>query len=334
MRKAFRVIPALVVAAALYSCATAPKPADTQYWTFYKLERFVPEHFISNNPVERYDAVKKFDAMGKEDREKVLTYLAYTLGDENDPVVRSKTYEMLGNLKAGGYIIAPLIDSAKDKGTALAFREVDVFIRSMDPSTFDIKDLTPLLKDGDLRARLSAAKAIGLMGKKGGPAMPEILDAMKASDNLEHYSDFYDAATMINPDVAVDAVILDLKDKEEAVRKAALEKLFELYSYLAKGSGIRKKIFSSLIRMLYSDDEQLARTTEEMLASLNDSEAVNAARSYLKLGKTVLISAFNWTGKKMQEIFDRQEQDLRDEIEVYYRLEGREDAVKKTGIVK
>jgi hypothetical protein len=329
MKRYYPVFAAVFAVFVLCSCAgTQKKPADTQYWNFYKLERFVPEHFISDNSVERYDAIKKFDSMLPEDRQKVLTYMAYTLGDEDDPMIRAKTFEMLGNLKPGGYIAAPLIEAAKDKGTGFAFRETDAFIRSLNPADFELKPLAGLLSDKDPRVRLSAAKAIGLMGKKGESAMPEIFAAMRLSDDAAHYAEFYDAASMINNEIAVTQVIMDLKNSEEPVRRAALEKLFGLYSYLAKKSEMRTRMFSAFIRMLYSNDETMVKSTQEMLASLNDTGATAALKSYLKMGRTVLISAFNWSGKKMQEIFDRQEQDLQDEVTVYYKLIGRADALK------
>ncbi len=235
---------------------------------------------------------------------------------------------MLGSLKAGGYIVAPLIQAAGESGSKNLVREVNVFIASMDPSSFEIKPLVELLKDKNSQTRLSAAKALGNMSKKAESAMPDIFEAMQAADNLDEYSGIYDAAAMINPRIATVKLIVDMKDAGDKAGAHAFEKLSELYVYLGKKSEVRKQILPAFVRLLYSTDEKLAKRTEEMLAAMNDSEATQAIKAYIKMQRTLVKSVFNWTGTKMQEIFDRQESDLKDELTVYYKLIGREDALK------
>jgi hypothetical protein len=122
-------------------------------------------------------------------------------------------------------------------------------------------------------------------------------------------------------------VIIDLKDPDKNISRNSITKLLELYTYLSKDSPIRKDIFFAFVRMMYSDDKDTSIDARETIASMGDEESQQAIKAYIAMGKLALRSMSQMADKKLTEKFKHQEEDLYDEMTVFYRLIGREDAV-------
>ena len=158
--------------------------------------------------------------------------------------------------------------------------------------------------------------------------MPEIFYAMhSAAGNSDRYAEIYNAASMINPRIAILQVIVDMHSKDKNISRNSINTLFELYMFLNKDSNTGREILPALVRLMYSEDETLSKTSHEMIASIGDEDSVKAVKSYIAFSKIALKSMANMAGQKLQDKFKQQEDDIVDEIAVYYKMIGREDAL-------
>lgn len=322
------IIPLLIIFFVFSSCAAVKQPIDQEYWGFHKVEKVMPEELYSDDDAVRSNAAAVFDTLPDSSKEQVMTYLAYTLSDEQDPVVRAKTFSALTEYKAGAYVVAPLLEAAKENKSALILREVKAFASRFKPSEFELKPMVKFLKDENWSVKLTAAKIIGLMSKRAETALPEIFEAMhSAGERHERYVDMYNAASMINPRIAILQVIVDMQSADNTINRNAINKLFELYMFLSKDSNIRKEILPALVRLMYSEDETLSKTSRELVSSLGDAESEKALKAYMAMGKLAFAGMADMAGQKLQDKFKRQQEDALDEIAVFYKLIGRADAV-------
>jgi HEAT repeat protein len=318
----------IAAASLLLSCATVKQPIDTQYWEFHKIEKIIPEELYSSDEDVKAKSAAVFGGLTDESKRQVMTYLAYTLSDEKDPVVRAKIFAALTEFNAGAYVVAPLIESARANSSAVIFREVKAFTSRFKPSELELAPLVKFLKDPDWNVKLTAAKIIGLMSQKARTALPEMFDAMRSvNDNSDRYAEIYNAASMINPRIAILQVIVDMHSKDKNISRNSINTLFELYMFLNKDSNTGREILPALVRLMYSEDETLSKTSHEMIASIGDEDSVKAVKSYIAFSKIALKSMANMAGQKLQDKFKQQEDDIVDEIAVYYKMIGREDAL-------
>ncbi len=319
----------LMLLSLAFSCATVKQPLSKEYWGLHKVEKLVPEDLYSPDEDVKSKNAAIFADLPDESKQQVLTYLAYTLSEESDPVIRAKVFGALTEFNAGPYVVVPLIEAAGRNKSPMIFREVGAFAARFKPSEIELKPLVSLLNDGEWNVRYTAAKIMGLKSKSAETALPEIFVVMRSYAGVpDRYADMYNVASMINPRIAILQVITDMKSRDPELSKTAINKMFELYMYLSKDSPIRKEILPALIRLMYSDDEILSKTSREMLSSIGDDESEKALKSYMALSKLAFNGAAEYAGEKLQDKFKKQEEDILDEIAVYYTLIGRSDAVK------
>jgi hypothetical protein len=318
-----------ILALALLSGCAAPKPQplDMEYWPLTQIITFVPENLISQDREIRAKAIADYNLLTDDSKQKVATYLAYTLADENDPAIRHLTYDMIRYLKPGGWIVTPLVKAYGAGSSEAAREEIGRFIKEFNPSGFDLNGLRELLKEKGWAIRLTAMKQLSLMKTKAWPAMPEILQVMRETGpSYGIYEDCYDYAAVINLDAALAAVALDIKEKSPYIRESALRTLDEVYRENAGNPGAVKTALNAMIRAMYGDDAELSKTARDMLESSGSKDALLAVHDFDGMPKMKVISMKQLTIKKLKERFDSEEDDLRLTLRFFYEKAGRQDA--------
>ncbi len=317
----------------LYGCASPP-PAQKQmareYWTFTKFFSFFPDNLLSSTPEVRQKAFNDFKIMDPPSKQRVLTYLAYTLGDEQDPEIRRMTFNVIRDLKAGEYIVVPLILAYGNNNSDIARREIKRFIMEYNPSKFDLDALKDLLNENKWETKLMAMEVISMMKAKAGPAFPDITEGMcQTGPSYGIYAECYDFAESINKDATMASVALDIKNKSDRIRESALRKLNDIF----KQSRVKTKAwdiaFHGIVRALYSDDAELSSIARGMLTDSAMPEAVKAVNDYDAIMSMKVAGMKDAALKKAKLEFANEETGLYAMLKAYYEKVGRSDAAKK-----
>jgi len=317
----------------LSGCASQPpaqKPMAMQYWTLTKFFSFFPDNLLSLTPEVRQKAFDDFKIMDQPSKERVLTYLAYTLGDEQDPEIRRMTFNVIRELKAGEYIVVPLILAYGNNNSEIARREIKRFIMEYNPSKFDLDAIKDLLNEKKWETKLMAMEAISMMKSKAGPALPDITEGMcQTGPSYGIYAECYDYAESINKDATIASVALDLKNKSDRIRESALRKLNEIL----KQSRVKTKewdiAFHGIVRALYGDDAELSSIAREMLADSALPEAAKSVNDYDAIMSMKTAGMKDADLKKAKLEFANEETSLYKMLKEYYEKVGRDDAAKK-----
>jgi len=317
-----------------WGCASQPqaaqKPMASEYWKFTEHFDFFPENLLSITPQIKQKALDDFKNMDATSKQRVLTYLAYTLGDEQDPEVRRRTYNILRELKAGEFIVTPLILAYGNNSSEIARLEIKRFIMEYNPSKFDLQALRDLLHNTKWETKLMAMKALSMMKQKADVALPDITDGMcQAGPSYGVYAECYDFAEMINKDATVASVALDLKNQSDRIRESALRKLNDILRDTGGKTKSGKIAFQAIVRTMYSNDGELSSIAREMLQASSLPEAAKAIKDFDNIMniKTPGMKQEALKDKKIE--FENEETSLYLMLKAYYEKIGREDAVKK-----
>jgi len=291
-------------------------------------ERDLPieKRLFSADTSVRADAFKEYRAFKDKGKNDAIDRIVELFSGESDPDTQMRMIIALRELKAGKRIIIPVIDSVKkNKDTAVQTTIAGLIRESGPAAEKDVAELADFLKQERWAVRMLAMTALGLMSKKASEAVPEIIISMrKSGDDREKYDTGFNTLAMIDNDVAISAVIADIKSTRPEIRKNAVEKLFELQVYLSPKTRIKKEIMPALIRALYSKDENVSGYAEEALKTIEDPQAKKAVESYLKLGRRLLTTFMKAAGTSMKESFEAQEGKALDRIKEYFIKAGRE----------
>ena len=308
----------------------APKPMAKEYWSLSTLFSFFPDNLLSLSPEVRQKAFDDFKIMDQPSKERVLTYLAYTLGDEQDPEIRRMTFNVIRELKGGEYIVVPLILAYGNNNSEIARREIKRFIMEYNPSKFDLDALKDLLNEKKWETKLMAMEAISMMKAKAGPAFPDITEGMcQTGPSYGIYAECYDYAESINKDATMASVALDLKNKSDRIRESALRKLNEILKQNAVKTKAWDIAFHGIVRALYSDDPELSSIAREMLTDAATPETTKAVDDYDTTMNMKVASMKDAALKKAKLEFANQETSLYQMLKEYYEKVGRDDAAKK-----
>ncbi|MCE5299524.1 MAG: hypothetical protein LLG37_01455 [Spirochaetia bacterium] len=302
----------------------------------FEQTRPLHKRLVSGNETIREAAVIEFATLSPDAGKQVLIDTAEMLATAGDKEERDRVFETLKKLKAGAYVAVPVIKAAGSNPGVYA--EAAGFIKRLDPSEFNLQELTALLKDENWEVCVGALGAISLMAGRAELSIPEIVQLMhRYGDDRARYLTCFDALLMINPEIGVLTIISDLCYPQPQVRKNALYKLFELQTYLSKSLPIKKEILPALIRALYSADEQISAPAQELMKELDNPQAKQAMQAYMGVGKAALNGLMRLAGSDPQTAFKKQEQSVEDRIMQFYKSIGRLDAVdemKKSAPVK
>lgn len=222
------------------SCASLGGVAE-ELWPLSK-------RLVSTNEVIKTAAVQEFAALDNDGKKKTILEIVSMFSSEPDPVKRQNMFKALIDLKAGSYIIVPLILAVRDNVNMKTYDEVINFIKGFQPASGDdLPELTELLKSDNWGVRLMAIYSLARMFKKAEAAVPEIIKTMHDfGSDPDKYTQVFDALTMINSDIAMTSIILDIKNKNIDIRKNAISKLFDMQNYLSDKLPVKKEIVPAL----------------------------------------------------------------------------------------
>jgi len=280
---------------------------------------------LSTNETIKKSAVQEFAALDNDGKKKTMLEIVSMFSSEPDPTKRQAMFKALTDLKAGSYIIVPLILAVRDNTNMKNYDEVINFIKGFQPATNeDLPDLTALLKSDRWGVRIMAVYSLARMSKNAETAMPEIIKTMHDfGSDPEKYEQVFDALTMINSDIAMTSVILDIKNKNTDIRKNAISKLFDLQAYLSDKLLAKKEIVPALIRALFDEDKSVSDIAKEKLSGIDDKEGKAALESYLSVGKAVMSILATFMGATMSQLFSSQEERMKNKMNDFYNSIGK-----------
>jgi HEAT repeat protein len=291
--------------------------------------RPLPYRLVSSNENIKSAATGEYMALDAAGRERAISGIIEMFKTEEDPYKRARMLAVLGALKAGQDFIVPLILAATENKSIRDYGEITGYISSLKPSGESIKNVIALLKSDKWEVRSLAMASLSALAAQAGRAMPEMAATMRDfGADPGHYSEAFDNMAKIDPEIAVINVIRNLGDNAPEIRKNALEKLFELQTYLSPKLDIKKEIIPAIIRALYSGDKAISKLAEDGLSQADDPAAREAMENYLKMGRQAIGALMHFAGKSMDEVFKAQEQRMEKKLNDYYKSVGREDAVK------
>jgi hypothetical protein len=318
----------MLFAVILSGCSTPqPKPMKAEYWAFVQPVVFSPVNLLSDDNAIRAKAEDDYNALTADSKEKVLTYIAYSLADEKEAETRHKIFDTLREHKAGGFIIAPLVKAYGANGADTARNEIEEFINEYRPAQFGMEGLRGLLKERDLQTRLAAIRLLSEMKDSAAPAFPEIIGVMRdTGPRYGVYSEIYNYAAEINADAALAAVSLDLENASPYIRESALRKMKGIYLPEIIKPKHQEIAFRCIVRAMYGQDAELSKTAREILMDTGWEEALTAVHDFDGIPKMKVQSMKELTIKKLKERFAAERSDDMLTLKFFLQKAGRPDA--------
>lgn len=288
------------------------------------------KRLFSDNSTVRENAIKEFMTLDIKDKEKVILEIVDFLKNEKDADTQKRIITALIELRAGSYIIIPLLEVIKQNTEIKSYSDILKLLNSLEPEAEKIVfKLMDFLKDDRWEVRMLALAVVKKMTKKSEILVPEIIETLqKFGADPEKFNAIFDTLSMISPDIAISQILLEIKNKNENIRKNAVEKLIELQANLSPKLKIKKEIMSGLLRALFSEDSVITRIVKDTLDKVEDKELKIEYQKYLELSKNVASGIAKMIGSSLQSVFLKQEENLRKKINEYFEKIGRKDAIK------
>ncbi len=302
--------------------------------TFYTLsEEMLPlsKRLFSGNSIIRENAIKEFITLDNNKKEKVILEIVDALKNEKDADTQKRIINILMELKAGSYIIVPLLESVKQNTDIKSYSDILKLLNSLEPEAEKIVfKLRNFLEDDRWEIRMLVLSVIKKMAKQSEILVPEIIKTMqKFGDDKDKFNTIFDTLSMISPDIAISQIILEIKSSNEKIRENVVEKLIELQTNLSSKLKIKKDVNAGLLRILFSDDNILKKIVKDLFDKIDDKEMKIEYERYIELSKGVASGIAKMLGSSLQSIFSSQEENLKKRINKYFESIGREDAVMK-----
>ncbi len=302
--------------------------------TFYTLSKeMLPlsKRLISSNSVIRENAIKEFSELEINKKEKIILEIVDILKNTKDADTQKRIITALMELKAGSYIIIPLLEAVKQNMDIKSYSDLINFLNSLEPEAEKVVfKLMEFLKDDRWEIRMLALSVVKKIAKKSEILIPEIIDTMeKFGSEPEKFNMIFDTLSMIEPDIAIYHLLLEIKNKSENIRKNAVDKLVELQAILSPKLKIKKEITSGLLRVLFSDDNIIKKIVKDLFNKIEDKEMKKEYEKYLELSRGVASGIAKMVGTTLQSVFLSQEENLKKKINIYFEKIGRKDAVIK-----
>jgi HEAT repeat protein len=325
-----KVYMAMAITAAVFCSCAAPqeKTMTEEYWTFSRTVLFTPENLISENSQIRAKALADYTALEDDSKKQVITYLAYMLADEKDALKRHEILDLLRDIKAGPYVVAPLIrayGSAKFPGVRT---EISQFINEYKPSTLEPAALISLFDDKNLETKIKAIRVLAAMKSKAGPALPEIIKLMhQTGPSYGLYAECFDYGAQISKGAMLAAAALDIGSRDRNIRESALRKIYEVYKNEKSTNAERDDSFKAIIRIIYTGDEEFSGLAKKMLEDSGFQETRLKIAEYDAYKNMKVESMKALTEANLKKKFAGEEDDLYMTLKLYYIEHGRKDAV-------
>lgn len=300
--------------------------------TFFTLsEEMLPlsKRLFSENSYIREMAIKEFTQLSQEEKQKVFLEIVNMFKNENDKDRQKRIIAALKELKAGGYIIIPLLEIIKQKTNIYSFDDITELLNSIEPEAEEVVfKLKELLKDKRWEVREIALLLVRKIAKKSEIVIPEIIKTMQEfGEEPEKFKEIFNTLSMINPEIAITQLLIDLKNKNEKIRKNSIEKLLELQANLEPKLPIKKEIISGLIRVLFSEDSVILQIVKEAFDKIEDKELKKEYEKYLEISKKVAAGFSKVAGNMLNEIFASQEKNLKEKMKNFYESIGRKEVI-------
>lgn len=326
MRKTYLIV---FLAVILCSCAAPQeKKLTEEFWNFSRPVLFTPANMLSEDYEVKARALLDYTALEDDSKKKVITYLAYMLADERDVLVRHNILDLLRDIKAGPFVIAPLVRAYGGAKAAEMRVEISHFIREYRPSMAELPQLVKLLEEKDWDTRIKAISIISSMKSKAGSALPEIIQVMqKTGQSYGIYGECYDLAEKINSEAMLAAAALDLAGPKPEIRESALRKIYEVYTDEQTKPADRQMAFKSIARVLYTGDEPLAVLASRMLEKTGFEEAKAKTAEFEAYKNMKVESMKALAAEKMDKKFSEELENMYLTLKLYYIKQGRADAV-------
>ena len=312
----------LIIAGILFiSCAT--------FSTLSEEMLPLSKRLLSENSYIREMAIKEFAQLSLEEKQKVILEIVEMFKNENDKERQKKIIVALKELKAGNYIIIPLLEIIKQKTNIYSFDDIMKLLNSMQPEAEEVVfKLMELLKDKRWEVRQISLLLIRKIAKKSEIVVPEIIKTMQEfGEEPEKFSEIFNTLSMINPEVAINQLLLDLKNKNEKIRKNSTEKLIELQANLGAKLPIKKEIIAGLMRVLFSEDGVISKMAKEAIDKIEDIELKKEYEKYLEISKKITTGFSKIAGNMLNDIFTSQEKNLKEKMKNFYESIGRKEAI-------
>ncbi|MCX7697909.1 MAG: hypothetical protein N2114_00385 [Candidatus Goldbacteria bacterium] len=301
--------------------------------TLYTLsEEMLPlsKRLFSPNSTIRENAIKEFMALDVKGKEKVLLEIVDILKNEKDADTQKRIITALIELKAGSYIIIPLLEVVKQNADIKSYFDIIKLLNSIEPEAEKIVfKLADFLKDDKWEVRMLVLSVVRKMAKKSEILVPEIIKTLqKFGDEPERFNFIFDTLSMIEPEIAISQLILEIKNKSEGIRKNTVEKLIELQANLSPKLKIKKEINTGLLRVLFSEEGVLTKIVKDTLYKIDDKELKMEYEKYLELSRGAVSGIARMVGSSLQDVFSSQEEKLKKKMKDYFEKIGRQDAIK------
>jgi hypothetical protein len=320
-----------IAAVAMFCSCAAPqeKKLTEEYWTFSRPILFTPENLLSKDPAIKDKAMNDYSALERDSKEKVITYIAYMLADEKEALARHEIFDLLRDINAGPFVVAPLVRVYGVVRSEARRTEISQFINEYRLSELELPELVKLLSGKDWDTKIKAIRVLSSMKAAAGPALPEIINAMhETGPSYGLYEEIFDFARIINKEAMLASVALDFAGPVREIRESALRKMYQVYIGGESAPSDRQTALKIMVRALFSGDEELSGLSKKLLEKSGTDAAKAAAAEFDAYNNMKVKSMKELTAVKMQKKFADEEDDLYLTLKLYYIKQGRNESVK------
>jgi hypothetical protein len=328
MKKTYLIFAAFL--AMLCSCAAPQEKTMTEaYWTFSRPVLFTPENLLSKDPAIKDKAMNDYSALEQDSKEKVITYIAYMLADEKDALARHEIFDLLRDINAGPFVVAPLVRAYGAARSETRRAEISQFINEYKLSELELPQLIKLFAEKDWDTKIKAIRVLSSMKAAAGPALPEIINAMhETGPSYGLYEEVFDFAAKINMEAMLAAAALDLAAPVRELRESALRKMYQVYIGGESAPSDRQSALKTMVRIMFKGEPELSGLSKKLLEKSGTDGAKAAAAEFEAYNNMKVKSMKDLTTKKMNRRFANEEDDMYLTLKLYYIKQGRNDAVK------
>jgi|GEM_PF-4378457 len=318
------IIPAMIFVF-FTSCAMLEVPED---------KKPLSQRAYSRDAAVKETAMAEMESLNLNARRAALLSIASMLCHEKDPDTQVRILKALTELKCQPEAINTVIECALRNSEMKVDSYVKTFLYSGPvPDKTQLVFLTGVLKSGDWRMKEFALTVLGRIGRDAYPAVPDIIEVMKAPGlTFESFSVCFDAIARIHPQTAVDVLVLMMAEQSESVRQNAVQKLLELDRYMSKGVEAMKEVLPAILRALSSGDEKLRGFIRDAVAGIKDPETKKQISSYLEATGTMMGGLVRILGSKVSEKLNEQETRIKQRLKEMYRENGISQRLKDIGV--
>jgi len=314
----------------LCACASPQEKKMTEeFWTFSKPAFFTPENLLVADTAVKEKALADYAALDQDSKEKVITYIAYMLADEKDALIRHEIFDLLRDINAGPFVVAPLIRAYGGARLAAVRTEISQFINEYKPYKLGLSSLVKLLGEKNWDTRIKAIRVLSSMKAMAGPALPEIINVMhETGPSYGLYEEIFDFAQGINREALLASVALDIAGPLNEIIESAMRKMYGVYTDDQSSKGDRETALKSLTRTLYNGDAEHAELAKNLLERSGTEEAKTQLSEHDAYKKMKVKSMEKLTKVKILKKFAEEEDDLYLTLKLYLIKQGRNDAIK------